>query len=339
MIQQRRITAIVLLIVLLSSAACNLPGVTPQSNTQQTPDLTITALFEFITTAQAEQTLAVLPPSSASTSTPASVPPTAAEATTAAPAVGAPSATPVPPTSAPTDTPEPTVTEKPQTGSMSGPAKRPGPSVLAYYLQKEPTIDGVFDEWDEERYSASSVVFGGNRWSGAADLSSTFMIAWDDYNLYIAARVRDDKYVQNASGENLFKGDSVEILLDNNVAKDYFDRFWSSDDYQIGISPGKDTPSDQIEVWQWLPRSKEGELTTVKAAALPTDDGYRIEIKIPWDVLGTTPEIGKHFGFAFSVSDNDNSDSNVQQSMVSNDAGRHLTNPMTWGDLTLKGHH
>lgn len=209
--------------------------------------------------------------------------------------------------------------------------------MTAHYIQKEPTIDGVFDEWNLDRYSVSSVVYGDDRWNGNDDLSSTLMIGWDDYYLYLAARVKDDIYVQKASGKNLFKGDSIELLLDVNVSRDYNDHNLSGDDYQIGISPGQSTPSDDIETYLWYPASKAGEYQTIKAAALPTDDGYRIEAKIPWEIFGITPDIGKHFGFAFSVSDNDKSSENVQQSMVSNVSNRHLTDPTTWGDLLLDG--
>jgi hypothetical protein len=323
--QHLRKTALVLLTILLGASACNLPGGTPQVITQLTPDTTITALFEFISTAQAQMTSVVAQPATAT-------------ATTAPPVVSLASATPTlsaSPTS--TEEPEPTETEAPSSSGNAGPSRRPRNTVVAYYLQEEPTIDGVFDEWDLDRYSVSSVVYGGNRWDGADDLSATFMIAWDDYYLYIAARVIDDEYVQNATGKNLFKGDSIEVLLDINVPKDYYDNDLSLDDFQFGVSPGPDTPSDDIESYVWYPRSRRGVYNTIKAAALPTDDGYRIEVKIPWEIMDITPDIGKHYGFAFSVSDNDDPDENVQQSMVSNVATRRLTNPTTWGDLRLEG--
>lgn len=320
-----KVHATIVIVLLFGAAACNIPVGPQPIIPQQTPDLTITALFEFITTAQAEQTNVAVPTSAPPTET-ASVtpPPVQATATTSAP-----------PT--PTNTALPTDTKVPTKAVSSGGRERSGSSVIAYYIQKEPTIDGVFDEWDFDRYSVSRVVYGDNRWNGNDDLSATLMIGWDDYYLYLAARVKDDIYVQKASGKNLFKGDSIEILLDANVSRDYNDNDLSNDDYQIGISPGQSTPSDDIETYLWYPSSKAGEYTSIKAAALPTDDGYRIEAKIPWEIFGITPDIGKHFGFAFSVSDNDKSSENVQQSMVSNVSTRHLTDPTTWGDLTLEG--
>jgi hypothetical protein len=73
----------------------------------------------------------------------------------------------------------------------------------------------------------------------------------------------------------------------------------------------------------------------VAVAADLTATGYNIEAAIPWAQLGVIPATGQHFGFTFSVSDNDTPATTVQETMVSNVATRHLTNPTTWGDLTL----
>jgi hypothetical protein len=214
--------------------------------------------------------------------------------------------------------------------------------VLAYYFQDEPEIDGDFDEdvWDLDRYEVDRVVYGENRWDDEDDLSGSFMLGWDDYYLYLAVRVIDDEYVQNASGEDLFKGDSIEFLFDRNLSGDFNRRSLDGDDYQIGISPGEDEPGEDMEVYLWYPRSKERPLDEddVEAAAVPTDDGYRIEARISWDVFDIEPDVGDRYGFAFSISDNDDDDDDVQQSMVSNVSNRHLTDPTSWGDLALEGH-
>jgi len=330
MISQIRRTAIVLLAILLGATACNMPASVAPTISPSTPDQTITALFEYITTAQSAQTATPQPPAQP----------------TAAPATVTPSVTPPPtstlaPTALPTDTLEPTETQEPAAVSSGGGTKRRGASVVASYFQVEPNIDGDFDEdvWDVTRYDVDHVVYGDDHVSGASDLSGTVMLGWDDNFLYIATRVKDDHYVQNASGKNLFKGDSIEILLDANVSRDFFRISLDSHDFQIGISPGKSEPIEDTENYLWYPRSMAGTYNKIKAAAVPTADGYRIEAKIPWSIFDIDPDIGKHFGFAFSISDNDKSGDNIQQSMVSNASNRHLTDPTTWGDLTLEGHN
>ena len=75
--------------------------------------------------------------------------------------------------------------------------------------------------------------------------------------------------------------------------------------------------------------------SSVKVAAISTADGYQVEAAIPWSLFSISPQNGQHYGFAFSISDNDNASKNIQQSMVSNISTRVLTDPTTWGDLTL----
>jgi hypothetical protein len=209
--------------------------------------------------------------------------------------------------------------------------------VEALYLEREPTLDGVFDEWDLDRYDASRVVYGGEARDGEDDLSSQFMVGWDEEALYIAARVFDDEYVQNAAGENIFEGDSLEILLDTDVAGDYYLEALNGDDFQLGITPGSPAPGAATEAYLWFPSSEAARAQGVKAIGSASDNGYRVEAKIPWDAFGVRAQTGRHFGFAFSVSDNDRSGRNVQESMVSNLPSRDLTDPTTWGDLVLSG--
>ena len=327
---KKTLLSLPVILIVFISIACNLPGISaPTPFLTPTPNLTLTAIFDVLATISAPTqsipsatTTQALVWTDTPVPTSTLIPPTAIILSTA-------TNTPIPPTitTAPTNTPV----------SLVGPDRRPGPSIIAYYLQNEPAIDGVFDDWDLERYTISNVVFGANRWSGADDLSARVMLGWDDHNFYIAARVVDDVYVQGASEEDLFKGDSLEILIDTRVSRDYHQASLSSDDYQLGISPGQPTPGTDTEAYLWYPTSREGSQVKVKIGVTSTDNGYRIEVRIPWEIFGITPDIGDHYGFAISVSDNDRSGQNVQQSMISSAANRVLTDPRTWGDLVLMG--
>jgi len=147
--------------------------------------------------------------------------------------------------------------------------------------------------------------------------------------------VIDDKYVQNATGIDIFKGDSIELLLDTDLMGDLNSRELNQDDYQIVFSPGRGGTNGPKEAYLYYPTVKAGALTNVNIATDGGDGLYRVEIAVPWSVFLVTPSAGMQFGFAISVSDNDNPDANVQQSMVSNVANRSLTDPTTWALLTL----
>jgi hypothetical protein len=233
---------------------------------------------------------------------------------------------------------------------VPSPVRRPdgnGSMVEAYWTTNPPAIDGYFDSFAEEwpatlKYSATSVVFGKSQWDNDADLSATYHFKWDGTYLYLAAKVRDNNYVQESSGSNLYNGDSLEILFDTALRSDYCTSSLSGDDFQLGVSggflvaPGGQEP----EAYLWYPSDKTGlkPVATVKAVQIsaPGFVGYQIEARIPWTIFSITPTGGEEYGFAFSVSDNDSGGTSKQQSMVSSDPKRVLTNPMTWGTIQME---
>jgi hypothetical protein len=166
-------------------------------------------------------------------------------------------------------------------------------------------------------------------------LEGAYRVGWDNSYLYLAVKVTDDKYVQNATGENLYKGDSIEILLDANLSGDINSTDLTGDDHQLGVSAGKGAVGKNMEAYMWFPSTKTGALTNLKMAAVSMTDGYRIEVAIPWSIFGVTPADGLKVGFVVSISDNDNPNENVQQTMVSADSSRSLVDPTSWGILTL----
>lgn len=309
----------ILAIAVFLTGACGLPfNLAPAVPTDAGPFETMTALFSSgLLGSLTPQPVTITPtaePTLTATVTETVPPPTLTYTETAAP-----TATPVPPTPVP-PTPAPA---------------RNGPVVISYFLTQPPVIDGNWDDFRPEEYSASFVTFGGGSWAGANDLSSSFKIGWDNYYLYVAARVIDDVYVQNSTGYNLYMGDSLEILLDADLYGDFFYNQLSPDDYQLGISPGLYGLTGVKEAYLWFPRTIQGRRNQVAIASLSIPGGYQVEAAIPWGVFNIVPIEGEHYGFAFSISDNDSTGSSAQQSMVSNTANRHLTLPMTWGELVL----
>lgn len=322
------IIGLVAAILITAQLACNLP-IKDSGNQSDlpAPNQTLTALFAFTTPIGGSPTAtATLPP--VITATQAAALPTNT--------LALPTATPVPPTATATNTFVPTNTVVPATATIPG--VRPRSQVIARYLNTPPTLDGDWAEWKDLtiEYPAGSVVYGKANWANDDDLEASFHIGWDNTYLYLAVKVRDDKYVQRATGENIYKGDSIEILLDTKLQDDYYYDELSPDDFQLGISPGNPDPGGTKEAYLWFPRNLTGARSNVQIASRLENGIYRVEMAIPWSVFEQSPAPGKHYGFALSVSDNDNADENLQQSMVSNIAIRYLTDPTSWGDLLLQ---
>ncbi len=241
------------------------------------------------------------------------------------------------PTPTCTATLPPTTTAPLPVSLTSAPHPRPISPVIARYLSTPPKINGDWSEWKNltDEYPANTVVWGREKWTGAEDLSSSFHLGWDDEYFYLAVKVRDDQYVQNTTRANLYNGDSIELLLDTQLMEDYLSARLSDDDFQLGISPGNPHPGAGQEAYLWTPNYLGGNQKTIQIEARQESGLYRVEVAIPWTVFEMKPVAGRHYGFAISVSDNDNGDGGVQQSMISNLPDRDPGNPTTWGDLQL----
>lgn len=261
-----------------------------------------------------------------------------------------PSPTEAPPISVtlqfPTDTPSPTSnsqlpTSNPTSTPMSvvtaGPLTRPnGAPVHVARLPVAPTIDGDPSEWGVLANTVDQVVFKPTNWSGPSDNSATFALGWDAANLYLAASVVDDHHQQTQRNEFIYKGDSIEILLDANLGGDYTDFNLSDDDFQLGLSPGNLATGDPApQAWLWFPASKSGVPSGITVAAKRSGEGFTMEAAIPWAVFGVAPEGDVRYGFILSVSDNDNGNAADQESLISSASTRKLANPTTWGTLIL----
>ena len=344
--RRRNFKYLVLIFTLGVIIACNIPGVQPESSTAlSTPNYTLTALFappQNIAT----QPLSPLPmvtdtpPLFLITSSPPdspieSVSPTTSLSHTASPQLTS-SLSPSP-SEVITASPSATPTTAPSSTVAWSPCYRAGERFYAAHFSSPPVLDGVWDEWGATQYPATYVFYGSGNWTGSDDLSASFQVGWDSQNIYVAAKVIDDVYAQNATGQDIYKGDSIEILIDTNLCGDYYNtEINSGDDYQLGISPGRFDVTGTKEAFMWFPRSKTGERSEVSISSTRSGNVYRIEVAIPWSVFGVSPWAGQTLGFAFSVSDNDSASQNLQQSMATSVTTRRLTNPTTWGTLILK---
>ncbi len=227
------------------------------------------------------------------------------------------------------------VTATPQHNNVVPVTLQRSSSFVASYMNTPPVIDGVWDEWTTPQMPIGYVIYGAANRTGDADLDASYRIGWDYNNLYLAVKVKDDKYVSNASGADLYKGDGIELLLDFNLTGDFYLTYLTPDDYQLGLSVNDPVNPTIKKAYLYFPREVAGDVG-VNMAYVGQDGLYRMEAAIPWSVFGLKPYSGMRFGFALRVSDNDDPGQNVQQSMISNVPGNVLGNPTTWGEITFK---
>ena len=263
-------------------------------------------------------------------------------ATANATVVDEPAETDAPGADSPTETPEaetevtdvpPESTEAPSYAET--PAAAVVEEVEAYYLDDPPVIDGDLTDWVGEMYSITDIVYGGEYFANPADLSGQFKVAWSSSYLYLGVVVFDTRFAQTATGSQLYLGDSLEILLDTNLAGDSDVTELNSDDFQIGISTGNLNDVAIPEAYLWYPSEQMGSLANVQIAGALFDGGYVVEVALPWADVDISPTDGMILGFLLSISDNDMLGMNAQQSVASFSALRELQNPTSWGELLL----
>jgi hypothetical protein len=164
-------------------------------------------------------------------------------------------------------------------------------------------------------------------------------LAWDNRNLYIGVSVADDLHVQSQSGNQIYRGDSLELQVDSDRQGDWNSSRLSPDDFQILFSPG-DFNGLQPSAFR-MRATESGQITDapghrIVVSAQRTSVGYDLEAAIPWSDLLITPRSGLVLGAALNANDNDILGAAVQEVMMSNVSTRTLTNPTTWGTMVLE---
>ena len=225
-------------------------------------------------------------------------------------------------------------------GEVVEPPPQIGSDIEIMMSPVAPVIDGLLDEWGGvPTYLSSFIVYQVPGWDGSDDLTAIWRLAWDMKNLYVGIEVADDVHVQNQTGNQLFRGDSVDIQFDTNRDGDFGDGL-SPDDFQITLSPGdfaallpsaarfQGTDSGQIL------DASGGHHLTMQARQVGT--GYILEAAIPWGDLNLVPSVGLVIGLALNATDNDSPGTAVQEVMKSHISTRTLTDPTGWGTLTLR---
>ena len=212
--------------------------------------------------------------------------------------------------------------------SGAAPADKP---VVVCPLKPDPppVIDGDRREWDAlpgaMTVGDANLTWGRAQYRGEEDLSGTVMVCYDANYLYLLADVVDDKIVPT-DGKSIFSCDHVELTFAP-VYRDGMRGPRPADWRVIGFGPGSveltgDPLSDfEPEAAGVFPPNLD--TSGIDVGASITEEGYVLEARIPWKVLGVKGPVkpGMVFGIDVHLSDSDNAA--VQESMTS-------LNPVPW---------
>ena len=215
-----------------------------------------------------------------------------------------------------------------------------GPLLSAAVLSDEVVIDGSLEDWHNAACTtlgeAGQINFQTGSWEGPDDLSGELCFYWDEESLYLSADVVDDRLEQRYTGTDLWHGDHVELWIDTQLQLDFDSERESEDDFQFGFSPGNfaDVAPD---VYLWTPTApRERYDSRIDYAAVQTDKGYRLEVKLPASVLvGLRLEPEHAVGLSVAISDTDTPGSAEQETMLATAPGLRWGVPSTFNTLIL----
>lgn len=233
----------------------------------------------------------------------------------------------------------PTVVNAPTpTPNLPTPTPLVADAATAVRLSQTPIIDGSLDEWPQAAPILSAYrVYQDQVWDGSDDVTAVWRLGWDDANLYLGVTVRDNVHVQTQTGNQIFRGDSIDMQLDTERDGDFAPEV-SPDDYQITFSPGNfnNIPASAFR-FQGTDDNRMLDAIghTIRVASQQTEDGYIIEAAIPWSDVNVTPSTGLTLGAALNVTDNDSPGTAVQEAFYSHVSTRTFRDPTGWGTLTL----
>ena len=162
---------------------------------------------------------------------------------------------------------------------------------LSFYTDKAIQIDGHKEnQWKKSNiFNAVSEVCG-NEWDGKKDFSLSWRSLWDNEKIYFFFEVIDDKLVKN-------KTDMVP--------------FWENDMLEVFFTQRKrlKSPSNAhftfcFDVDSVITNVKGGP-KSIKYMRKISDNGYILEIGIPWEEIGVNPSTKKSIFFNIEASDCD----------------------------------
>lgn len=161
----------------------------------------------------------------------------------------------------------------------------------------------------------------------ANDLSGDIFLAWDDKFLFVTAKIQDDSLIAKRAGEQIWRDDLLELFID--PQGDGF-KWGSMQDIQLGLSPG---PLG-ARSWVWPRKFDPVKRGAVQLEIKTRPDGYDIEAKIAWGLLGITPGKGVKFGLTPALHDIDKDGTEAKLTWFFLPDGKNNVN--TLGEVTLE---
>jgi hypothetical protein len=186
-----------------------------------------------------------------------------------------------------------------QTGTLEFPPGSDAQTIVGVtpcYSAPKRIVDGDLAAWQALKpcllaHSWNWVSASSEPYRGPSDLSVRFWTGYDDTYFYLAAEVTDDKHVQTETGDDLWRGDSIQLAL--TVCDQRL---------KLDVAAGND---GSTRIWERQPNL--GVPNDIRAVAKVDGTVTRYEIQVPWKIVTSSVPGTVSAKFALLVNDNDGS--------------------------------
>ncbi|MBT7845074.1 MAG: hypothetical protein HN742_24570 [Lentisphaerae bacterium] len=211
--------------------------------------------------------------------------------------------------------------------------------VLPFKPDPAIVVDGDLSDWAGVPNAIvlvgeKHVTYGRDVWSGDSDLSAVIRLSWRPGQLAIAAEVTDDSFRQPYTGQDIWKGDHLNLWMDFMPGVEPQRHMFGAGQFHVVVSPG-DLVGKNAEIFVYRPEGQNPGPGAV--AARRTRNGYLLEATIPVERLGMKA-IAMHSDVNFEVAISDaDGDPARQQTLITRGHdkwvySRSRTLPMVFGD-------
>ena len=239
-----------------------------------------------------------------------------------------------------------TATAAATTAAVTTPQVVDSADVVAVRAPDGLSIDGDLSDWGSVTTSYRLVheVPAGNATPLGVDSPGTIRVAYDDDGgLYLAAVVDDDVYSQPNVGDQIWRGDAIDLNL-STVAPEAASSVPDQDDFQLTMTPSNNAGQPSHAWFQGTGSSSFSRAETDRAVVVAgepsnPDGAYTLEAFIPWYVFELDGPPDGDLTALFAVFDNDGEladGRSVQRTILGNVPGAGFQDPNTWGRLSFE---
>jgi len=155
-------------------------------------------------------------------------------------------------------------------------------------------IDGETTDWAEGGLHIQALSTVGRAVASKGAIAPQVRLGWDPDGLLVAVTVRDDTISVASGGRPLSERDSVEFYVSPGTG--------SPDVYSVTVAP----PGEAGGSLRMRLASAHGDKALkAQVASVLRDDGYVVEVCLPWSNLGLSAEAGREVGVQVLVNDHD----------------------------------